>query len=323
MALASNPNENILFGKGILKFKKSSGSGYIHLGEAPVVEVLPAIEKTSVYSSMSGIREKLMDVVTQKGGTVNFDLIEYNVQNLDLAFMSDGAVESSQSASYLDFEEVTIADDLYVDIGSPYYNLTYWKVTHGTVTDGPFQVDEEVTIGSVTLVPKYVDTSYFLAVNASDTVPTSGTATGGTSTATATVTGAEKLNGAIVTDDSSGTTLYTVGTDYNIDYQAGQIRALSGGSISTSCFVSADYPALTINTLHSLSSSSEKGELIFTGTSEQGPRLDFTVWSCSLTLTSPLQLITEAQQPISISAEMLSDAENHPNSPYMDLRHIA
>jgi hypothetical protein len=53
------------------------------------------------------------------------------------------------------------------------------------------------------------------------------------------------VNGSVEVTDDSGTTIYSEGTDYEVDYEAGKLKALTGGSISDgeSLLVDYDYEA--------------------------------------------------------------------------------
>lgn len=63
--VASPSIDNLGILKGILKFTPSGGT-LRDLGEAPEVEITPAIEKLDYRSSRSGVRTKTKSVVLEK-----------------------------------------------------------------------------------------------------------------------------------------------------------------------------------------------------------------------------------------------------------------
>ncbi len=81
--------------------------------------------------------------------------------------------------------------------------------------------------------------------------------------------GALRLSSVTVTDGAD--TTYEEGDDYILNRESGMIMALSTGSISGTCSVSATVAALTTTTINALSESSCEGELYFVGNPDVGP----------------------------------------------------
>ena len=102
MALAANVN-NYLYGKGRVYFKPQvpALSGYIDLGNVPKFELAPELTKVEHYSSRSGIKEKDLELITQKKVTTTFSLEEFSAENLNLCFLGDTIQSSTQTAGYL------------------------------------------------------------------------------------------------------------------------------------------------------------------------------------------------------------------------------
>lgn len=97
---------------------------------------------------------------------------------------------------------ISVVSDTALDVDAPAGTLTlnvadgpYAKLTHGSVTGGPFQVDEQITGGtsSSTATVKEVGADYLLIIALSGPFTDSETITGGTSAASADVTTTEAL----------------------------------------------------------------------------------------------------------------------------------
>jgi len=316
MALPYNA-DNKLVGKGRLFFQLDGETGYLDLGDVPKFELALEIERIEDFSSRSGVQEKDLDVIKTKKVTSSFELKEFAAENLNLAFLGDGIQSGSQSASFLDEVATTPVSDRFVELG--YNQVTLLKVTHGTVTGGPFVVGETITGGtsSETAEVKWVGATFLEVVDASGDFTDGETITGGTSSASAAITETETLKDAVVVDASpTPATRYVAGTDYTLDSQGGLLRKLSGGSIGATCYVSGDYPALTTKSIRALVNSECQGKLLFVGDPDIGPKLQITGWKVNLTIDGAMGLISEEVTSFAMSAEFLSDADNHPNEPF-------
>lgn len=325
MALAHS-NENYLYGKGRLYFKKDGESGYLDFGNVPKLEINVEVEKAEHYSSRSGTREKDLETVLQKKAESSFDLEEYSAENLNLAFLGDGVQESSQSAGQIDAVETTTVADRYIDLGKQ--DLYVTKLTHGTVTDGPFEAGETITGGTSGATAKvaWVDTGFLEVINISDGPFQSGEEiSGGTSSATANLTNAgEEMDDVVVTDAASPSTRYTAGTDYDADVIGGLLRERSGGSIaSNTCYVSCDCRGKTLKAIRALTSSNIEGELLFIGDPDQGPRWRVEGWDVLLTISGGAGMISDEIVAISMAASFQKDETNHPSEPFFRATEIS
>lgn len=318
MPLAPNV-DNLLYGAGQVLFKPSGESGYLHLGRIPDFGITVAVEKDEHYNIMDGSAVKDKDRVKKKSAKSTMVLEEISPENINLAFMGDGVAQTSQSAGALDGQQVTTVSDRYVDLGA--VDLSYLKLSHGTVTGGPFDAGETVTGGTSGATAKvaWPGTSHLELINVVGTFQAGETITGGTSAATASVSGTETMKDVVVTDHATTpTTRYTLGTDYSVVPFGGLIRELSGGSIaSNTCYVSAIRPAKTFDTINALVNSSVEGELLFIGTPDDGPKKRVQGWKTSLTITGEVKYLqAEGNANISMEAEYLDDSTNHPNNPF-------
>jgi len=308
--------ENYLYGKGRLYFKKEGDSGYLDLGNIPNFAVSVELEKVQHFSSQTKTKEKDKEFVSQKTAKSSFAIEEYSPENLNIAFLGDTIQEEAQSAGYLDQDSVTVVDDRYVDLGKMY--LSSLKINHGTVTGGPFEVGETITGGSssATAEVAWEESGFVEVVNISGTFTVGERITGGTSLASADITKLTTQEDVVCVNATTPTTRYVKETDYTVDADAGLFRALSGGAITTTCYVSADYGAKTLKSVRALKNSSCYGELLFMGDPGEGPVWKIQGWKTNLLVSGEAGFISEDIASVPMEAEFLSDQANHPNEPF-------
>jgi len=82
---ASPSTDNLWIGKGTVTFQATGASAARDLGEVSEFEFTPSIEKLPFYSSRSGVRNKVKEVIVEKGGTVRLVMNEITAENLVLA----------------------------------------------------------------------------------------------------------------------------------------------------------------------------------------------------------------------------------------------
>ncbi|MBU0995396.1 MAG: hypothetical protein KJ737_23105 [Proteobacteria bacterium] len=315
--LAPNTN-NYFYGSGRLYFKSNNDAGFLALGNVPKLEIEITIEKQTHYSNQEGTRLKDKERIAEKGATASFDMEEYSAENLNLAFLGNGIQSGSQLSGQLDSEQITPIDDRFVSLGK--MELSILKIDHGAVTDGPFEPGETITgtTSSATAKIAWADNTnrYLECIDLTGTFQEGETITGGTSTATASVTSISTKKDVVVTDAAIPTKRYVLGIDYSLDLTGGLIRKLKTGSITTTCFVSANYAAKTTKSIRALANSEVTGELLFIPTSDDGPRWKIEGWKVSLSINGAVGFITEDVGSIPMSAEFLADTENHPDEPF-------
>jgi hypothetical protein len=207
-------NTNLLFGKGRVHFRRTGSSGFLDLGEVPKFDIEPKVETDRKYSSRSGTNTLLLEWEKTREVNASLELMEYNIDNLNLAFMGDGVQAGAQAAGQIDELAVTMVPDLFVDIGSSLrHAITYKKITHGAVTGDTFSLGETVTGGTSTKTAKVVRVGDGFIECINDTgLQANEVITGGTSTASATVSGIETMKGAIVMPSTQFGARTAVGT---------------------------------------------------------------------------------------------------------------
>lgn len=320
--MAVSSADNYLYGAGKLYFKTSGDDNYLFLGNAPTFSInMEAEERIEHWESKTNEKLKDIDDIIKWSVSASIILEEYSPDNLNLAFRGDGVQSlGNQSASYIDGAQTVMNDTLHIDLG--YTDLSYLKISHGTVTGGPFDNGETVTGGtsSATGVVGWAASGYLELYNISGTFVVGEVLTGGTSTATATSTAVETINGIIACDDTAGSqaTRYVEGTDYDLDYIGGLVAAISGGQAETDggIYVHANYPAKTNQSVRTLAGSQASGELLFVGNPRRGPRWRVQAWNCNVNVSGEINFITEEPGQITLEVMILSDSDTHPSEPY-------
>ncbi len=318
--------DNYLFGKGRVYFKSKDGEGYIDLGNVPKFGIEVEVEKSEHFSSRSGTRNKDLSVVQEVSAKSSLTLEEASAENLDIAFMGDGVVSGSQVAGQIDAVETTTADDVFVDLGKT--DLSILKISHGAITGGPFQAGETITGASSTETAKvaWMATTdlYLEVINASGDFEIGETIEGGTSGATAAISGLETMDDVVVADAATATARYEAGTDYSVDVVGGLLRELSGGSIAAhTCYVSCDYAGTTTKAVRALKNSESRGEILFIGDPDQGPKWRVQIWDVNLTIAGEGEFISEEILTIPMEAEIFKAETAHPNEPFFRMTEIS
>ena len=321
MALAANPS-NYLFGKGRIYFKPPGGTAYLDLGNVPKFEITPAVTKVEHYTSRYGQKIKDLDIVTEKKVTATIDLEEFSIDNLNLAFLGDTVVSSSQTAGSISAQSATMVKGQFVELGK--YNVFSTKITYTGKTGTGFTIGETVTGGTSTATGKvaWVTSSYIEVINLSKTFAVGETITGGTSTTTAQVSAADTVEDVVVTNAaSSPTTRYVLGVDYDVDDVSGMVRALT--STITTGYISCDYGAVALDSVRALANSTCIGQLRFVGDPDQGPHLMIDGWKVNITVSGAVGFISDAVAQIPLACDFLADMQNHPSNPFFQVTMVS
>jgi hypothetical protein len=323
MPLASN-TANYSFGKAKIYFKRTGETGFLYLGQIPACELLPEIETHEEFDNTADVKLKLDEWILTKKLAGSVELKEYSPENLQMAGMATAITSTSQTATTLDGTTLTTITDRFISVGN-LGGLSYKKISIGTVTGDPFEAGETIT-GTSTETAKIIDvqTGYLLVI-ADSGLELTDTITGGTSSASAPITGIETISGAMIGDAATAATLtkiYTAGTDYDFDAMGGLIRELTGGTIAAhTSYIYADVPAKTLKKMYTLSGGFTEGQLLIVGNTKDGygPKMRFESWDngkARLKPTGGIKMISETPESLTFDIEILSDANTYPNSPF-------
>jgi len=316
--------QNYLYGKGRTYFRPEASTGYIDLGSIPKFEISIELEKDEHYSSRSGTKEKDLVVILQKKASANFDLEEYSMENLNLAFMADGVHNAVQQAGTVENKEIATTTDRFTNLGVSHISIL--RIIHTNVASGPFQLGETMTGATSSATGKiaWVGSESVELVEVTGKFTTGETLTGGASSATASASSVEIRADAVVTEKAASPTVrYKPGRDYDIDADAGLIRIRSEGAITSGkSFATFDHAAKTMSIIRPLVNSETRGELLFIGDPDQGPKLKVQCWKTNLSISGAMGLISDSVSAISMQAEFLADRLNHPSDPFFRVMEI-
>lgn len=133
-------------------------------------------------------------------------------------------------------------------------------------------------------------------------------------------TGARRITGVVVTYD--GTNVAVLGTDYSVNSEFGIIRLLPGGGIADGADLEIewDQPALTIDVIRIAKNAAPVCHLLYladdANVDGDAAHDEIEIWKVNVAPDGELQLISEEYGSFSLSMEILSDAENHPDEPF-------
>lgn len=326
--MSTPSTENYMLGRGSLYWAPydpvhNTYGGERHMGNATEVQVSMGVDRLEHYSSMSGMKSKDKVAVSQVAPTITFTLEEFDSDNWKLLVY--GTSSEVTQAAHVSNAGVVIASpekSRYYDLG--FRSIQSTRMTHGTVTGGPFQVGETVTGGtsSATAVVLQVLSGGLILSAVTGTFQAAETITGGTSNATAAVsTIPAVVSGLVSVKSTSGSTYYTAGTDYTIDAVSGRMFIPAGSTIpSASITVTFGNAAETYTQINGLTSLEQEGRITYISDNPQGGNYKLTAWRTSVTPQNETALIGDGWGTMQFQAEVLRDAVNHPSSPYMDLQ---
>lgn len=325
--MAISPStDNYTLGKGIVYFNQlvSTGvyAGERDLGNAPAFAFNLALEKLEHYSSRGGLRAKDKEIISQISPGVSFTLDEINAENVKLLTLGDSA-EQTQTGGVAAAEVVVANEGLFSDLD--YREVGSTALAHGSVTNGPFQVGETVTggtstaTGTVTMVGTGV-----LYVATTDTFQDAEVITGGTSTASATTTAAPAWTaGVILVQDDTDTTTYVAGTDYSLstqDAKVGRIFTITGGSITDAddLHITYQYATSTYTEIYAFKQTQLEGKLRFVSDNPAGTQQEVLIHRVSLAPSGDTAYIGDDWSTLAFTGEVLKD-ESNTTSPYMTI----
>lgn len=111
----------------------------------------------------------------------------------------------------------------------------------------------------------------------------------------------------LVVTNGAGTVTYVLGTDYDINYRFGLLRALVGGAIADAASLLVDYTANAIagTKIKGAITPSIRARLLFDGVNlvDDSPAL-VTIWEVLLTPTSPVDLMSDDWVEVELQGRM-------------------
>ena len=311
-------SENYTLGKGRVLFNS------IDLGNVPAFKLNIALEKLQHYSSRSGLRSLDKTVFTSVTPMATFSIDEMSADNVAMSMLgtatkvvqATGNVVGQIASAALNTNYLctNIAD------ATRKFRVGVWKISHGTVTNGPFVVGDTVTGGTSLATGKVIkQTANYVYINtiAVSTFQSGETITG-TTTEVATTTTAQTWTEDLAVDVAG--VYKTLATDYTIDAKSGRIKVVSGGGIAALAVVDWEgtCQAYTYSTVAGLSENSLTGTLVFIPDVPEGNDIELSFHSVGLTPTGDLALIGEEFMTLEFECEIFKDEVNNPTSPYFN-----
>ena len=308
MALASNP-DNIRFnGTGRSYFGAVGGTSFDDFGELDKMAFSMKVTTESLKSTRNAAKATILEADKDREASLTFGLREMTMANLAMALLGAAINTANQAASYVYQTTKAWVADLYIDTG--HLNVFSTKLSHGTVTNGPFTIGLTVTGGTSATTGQiaFVGTGFVEVVHV----------TGGTgvfvagevitsTTISATLSGVEVLDDVVIVS-TAGATRRVQGTDYTLDPDYGYIRRISTGGVLDTDKLSYDYAAVSKQYIWGMSAGSVEKKLIFVADKDDlGPRQRWTFHRCKISLNGDFPLLGEGAQVLQITATVLAD----------------
>lgn len=336
--MATAPNtDNYTLGKGVVFFDQLVSSVYQgerDLGNAPAFTFNIALEKLEHYSSRGGLKAKDKEIISQITPGLAFTLDEINKENLALLTLGN-TTTVTQALGSADAEVVTapvvlgnrvdLANRAIISHTLPYDGGTVIFVVGEVVTGAGGATGVVVSVTGTaatgTLVVARTNTTDFV-----DDEAITGDGSGAAEVASATGGTQNTSTPGILVQDSTDTTTYVSGTDYEVDItlsddDIGRIRIIEDGSITAgeTLHVTYQYDAMTYTNIAMFANTQVVGKLRFVSDNPAGNQQELEVWSVSLTPSGDTAMIGDDWSTLGFVGEILKDETNHPLSPYANI----
>jgi len=119
-------------------------------------------------------------------------------------------------------------------------------------------------------------------------------------------------SGSVVVTDNTGNTVYSEGTDYEINYRMGLFRPLAGGSISDGQPLLVDYTASAVNgeRIHAVTRSQIKARILLDGVNmaDNNRQVHAEIYRATLAPDQALDLLAEQHVTVSFTGTMETPA---------------
>lgn len=338
--MAVSPNtDNYSLGKGVLYFNQKDQTTSVYggerdLGNATEFAFNVSLEKLEHFSSRGGLKAKDKEIISQITPGVTFTLDEINEANLKMLTLAN-SIDVTQDAGGAEAEDVTAHLGLRSDLANR--AITYWLLPYdASGTPVIFVQGENVTgnggatgivlaitgdANSGTLTIARTNTTDFI-----DDESITGSGTGDALVNSSTGGSVGTGTPIVWVQDSTDTTTYTAGTDYEIDTSLkddviGRIKVIDGGAITAdeTLHVTYGYAAASYTQIQAFTETQVEGMLRFVSDNPAGDQQELEIWRCSLTPTGDTAYIGDDWSTLGFTGEILKDETGHPASPYMTI----
>jgi len=123
--------DNYVIGKGVMSIAEWSGGApgaYIDMGNCPVVDLEPTVERLDHFSSRAELREKDKSIIVEVGYNLTFDCDEIAARNLKRFLLGDitgGNIVYAMQNPNQEYALKFVTDN---PVG-PNYTWEFWKAT--------------------------------------------------------------------------------------------------------------------------------------------------------------------------------------------------
>lgn len=232
------------------------GGGREEVGDMTDLKETREVNITKLPGSRYATRPTIRTKPSENVSGITLTPITLNSETIRMAAMAAGWTTTNQASASETLASLALADDLYMPISgsdtTTHRDAYTTKISHGTVTGGPYDIGETVTGGtsSATGVIAWVGSGYVELISVSGTFAAGETLTGGTSSASATTTSVQAMADIVLVNSATPTTRYVLGTDYDLDLDAGLVLKHSTGSMGATAYRAYQLPALAIEVAH-------------------------------------------------------------------------
>lgn len=320
--------DNYTLGKGIVYFnKKETGGTYKgerDLGNAPEFKFSVDLTALEHYSSRGGLRAKDKKIISEVTPAIAFTLDEITDENL--ALLTLGEVESVNQA-IADFADTlaSVYQDRYRELSKRAVGIFVLPIDNEV--GAGFDIGETVTGGTSAatgVVALVLTDQLYLVTVTGGPFQDDEVITGGTSATTADVNdvaGGAVQSGVLAVTDSTATTQYIAGTDYEVDATVGRIKVLTSGSIldASDILVTGSCEVYVYQKVKALATSELEGAIRFVSDNPVGNNMELVLHRVSLTPAGDTAMIGEDWSTLGFEGEVLKDETGHPTSPYFDI----
>jgi hypothetical protein len=127
--------------------------------------------------------------------------------------------------------------------------------------------------------------------------------------------------GTVNVTNVAGTITYVDGVDYEVDTTIGRVLIITGGTIAENQVLHVDYTydACNIPTIKPITNTKVEGLIRFVGNCTHGSDFEIVHWKVKLAASGDINFISDEWAQMEFTAEVLSDAANHPDSPFGEI----
>lgn len=332
--MVSSPSvENYQLGKGALFFSMRNPSTMLYHGERDIGHVVSLsstveLEMLAHFSQRAKMKRKDLNKPISTTPTFIAEIDEITPDNMALSSLGT-VTEVTQSKGYID-SLFTAEKGLRVVLDKRSIGL-YHLAYKTSLTPSIFVADEIVTgpsgEGTVISVTGTATSGTLVILITSGTFAADD-ALSGSITGDALAAASEVFKpGLINVTNSLGTVTYSPVTDYKVDstlkdHLIGRFLVLENSTIveGASISVRANYSANTYKSISFFTDVTMEGRLRFVSDNAYGMDMEMIAHRVSVMPEGDRAYIGDTWTVFSIKFEVLDDSENHPDSPYIEMR---